>query len=202
MLAQQQHVVGVLGGGFVAEVAEDLNLGRDTRDLVTGDLAANKAVGRIAKRPATRLRLNATTLRVEGHRVEVKLRAACVTHDESHRKVVLCDREPECPERRLDRIGIAKGYDEIEVLMGTSLPTDQRVDAPAPVDRGGDAVRAQSIENPKDTFCGHPTLAVRPNDIEFSGERKRVRCNEGLVRTTSTRYRCTLERPAQLTRPK
>ena len=120
MLAQQQHVVGVLGGGFVAEVAEDLNLGRDTRDLVTGDLAANKAVGRIAKRPATRLRLNATTLRVEGHRVEVKLRAACVTHDESHRKVVLCDREPECPERRLDRIGIAKGYDEIEVLMGTS----------------------------------------------------------------------------------
>ena len=31
-----------------------------------------------------------------------------------------------------------------------------------------------------DGLRGAAILVLRPNDIEFSGERKRVRCNEGL----------------------
>lgn len=91
--AEKEHIVGVLGGRFVPQVAQDLDLGRDTRYFLAGDQATNKALGRVAKRASAWLWLHASAFPIEGHRVKVELRSVCITHDETHGEVILGDGE-------------------------------------------------------------------------------------------------------------
>jgi hypothetical protein len=53
-LAEKQNIMRIPGGGRVAEVAEDLDLGRDTWDRLTCDMPTNEALSWIEKRVSVR----------------------------------------------------------------------------------------------------------------------------------------------------
>ena len=65
---QLKDVSGVLACGLVPQVAEHLHWCRDAGNRHAAHLARDKALGRVAKRPTARLRLNPSALFVEGDR--------------------------------------------------------------------------------------------------------------------------------------
>ena len=107
MLAEKKNVVGILGSGLVAEMAEYLHFGGDAGDVSAVDPAAHETFGRIAKGATAWLRLNAAALLVEGHRVEVELRPGLITHDESDRKMIFGNGEAERVKSRPDRVHLS-----------------------------------------------------------------------------------------------
>jgi len=105
-----EDVLGVLACRLVPKVTEHLHWCRDARNRDAAHLTRDEALGRIAKRPTARLRLNPASLRVEGDRVEVELLAIAPKH-EPNREMIFVQGEAERPKGFVDERDVGKGND-------------------------------------------------------------------------------------------
>jgi hypothetical protein len=105
-----KDVLGVLACRLVPKVTEHLHWCGDARDRHAAHLARDEALGRIAKRPTTRLRLNTASLRVESDRVEVELLALAAEH-EPNREMIFVQSEAERLKDLVDERDVAERND-------------------------------------------------------------------------------------------
>ena len=105
--AELEDISGVLGGGRVAEVTEDLDACGDTRNGLALNPPEDEALGRVPEGATPGLRLHTAALRVEADRVEVEL-LAVAPQDEPNRQMILVQGEAKLPKGLLDSRDVAE----------------------------------------------------------------------------------------------
>src|SRR5215204_2441373 len=62
------------------------------------------------------------------------------------------------------------GNDQVEITMGASLTTDERVDTPASIKPDGDTRSLEMVQHFEDVFAGHHDLSIeRGTEAGFFG---------------------------------
>jgi len=119
--AELEDIVCILGRGLVAEVTEQLDRSRDTRNRIASYSAEDEALRWIPKCAAPRLRLHAAAVWVEGDGVKVELFVGA-PKDKPNRQMVFVEFEAERPKRLLDSRDVTDGDHQIEVFVRSRLP--------------------------------------------------------------------------------
>src|SRR5947207_5979110 len=131
-------------------VPPELQVGGDARNLHPADAAASAQP--VARPPvwraAARIRLPAVAATVEDQRMRVDAPAGSIP--EKNRRRPLGVRTPELSERFAETREVCRAHAEVEVVVSTRLPAEQRVDAPAPLDPEVDPGGTQAFDDVDD----------------------------------------------------
>ena len=153
---ERGSVRSIPGVGRVTEMGQDLPLGRQAANRAAGDGAPAPQPGRgIREDPPGRQRLQRVTVPGEHGRVQIDATVFGRGEDEPHGKRVHHRRESQTTERCDHRFHLVEPDNQVEIVVGPSLSTYQRVDAPAAVHPHVHSRRLEGVDHGDRGFGGH-----------------------------------------------
>jgi len=139
---------------LVTEVRGDLSVNAAARDITAGNRSRHRRVVVPSCRP---IKLDLITAAIGGGLDGVQIDLPAVNVGERHRgrQPVPDDLEPVAEKQLPNPINRRHVHNEIEVLVFSGLPADERVNAPPSVDPCRHASLRETIENIKDLLGSH-----------------------------------------------
>ena len=164
------HVVSVPVVGRVAEMCEDLPLGREAPDLPVRDhTGTGEGRRRVGEVPTERLRLHFVGMLVRHGRMQIDAPPAGRREHECDRQRVGDRQEAEAPYRGHGIGHPSEGHDQIEVTVGTTLQAEKRIDSPSPVDDDvGPSVRERSEHAERGFSRHHDPNNGKDGDVQIA----------------------------------